>query len=56
MSLVMVMVGEVEGRMMIKAQRWQLKMCQNVRAATRGLLSLYVLDAGTSGTAVVTVR
>jgi hypothetical protein len=57
MSPEMVMVGEVEERMrMIRAQRWQLKMCQNVRAATRELLSLCVLDAETSGTAAVTVR
>jgi hypothetical protein len=57
MSLVMVMVGEVKERMrMIWAQRWQLKMCQNVRAAIRELLSLCVLDVETSGTAAVTVR
>jgi hypothetical protein len=57
MSLEMVMAGEVEERMrMIRAQRWQLKMCQNVRAVTRELLNLCVLDAETSGTAAATVR
>lgn len=51
------MAGEVEERTrMIRAQRWQLKMCQNVRAATRELLSLCAPDAETSGTAAVTVR
>jgi hypothetical protein len=53
----MVMVGEVKERMRtIRVQKWQQKMYQNVRAAIRELLSLCVLDVGTSGTAVVTVR